>query len=123
MSKLAMTGGQELVQTLRPSSWCLCSGPIQMLEGLQSSDAATRRIGVAPVFFAALLALGLALVSAAAAPTWEAGAGFRRAPLALMAAGKTGFTRLDAATTGITFSNLLTKEKSLTNQVFLNGSG
>lgn len=34
-----------------------------------------------------------------------------------------GFTSLDPALTGITFTNRLDEERSLTNQIFLNGSG
>ena len=54
---------------------------------------------------------------------WESGNGFRSAPLALPAAGKTGFTLLPANATGITFTNLLSAGRSLTNQILLNGSG
>ncbi|PYI79621.1 MAG: hypothetical protein DME26_23055, partial [Verrucomicrobia bacterium] len=39
------------------------------------------------------------------------------------ATGKTGFTEIPVSVTGITFTNRLREERSLTNQIFLNGSG
>jgi hypothetical protein len=37
--------------------------------------------------------------------------------------GRAGFTRLDGATTGILFTNLIPESRHLTNQILLNGSG
>lgn len=54
---------------------------------------------------------------------WIAKPGYRVAPLAVPATGKTGFTRLSPAETGIAFTNLLAESRSLTNHVLLNGSG
>jgi len=53
---------------------------------------------------------------------WQTHEGHRRAPLILTPGGRTGFTDV-AATAGITFTNRLSDERSLTNQIFLNGSG
>src|SRR5262249_2587673 len=44
-------------------------------------------------------------------------------PLAVPKQGKSGFTLLPAAATGINFTNILTDEKTAENQLRLNGSG
>lgn len=54
---------------------------------------------------------------------WEQGAGFRRAPLAPAQRGRTGFTLLPPGETGVLFTNVLSEQKHLTNQIMLNGSG
>jgi hypothetical protein len=54
---------------------------------------------------------------------WEQAPGYRRAPLPVPASGKTGFTRLDPTKLGISFTNLLSNERSLTNRNLLSGSG
>ena len=54
---------------------------------------------------------------------WQAGTGFRSANLEVPASGKTGFTEMPAGTTGITFTNHLSKEAVAANQILLNGSG
>ncbi len=54
---------------------------------------------------------------------WETGAGFRSAPLTVPKTGKTGFTQLPAAQTGISFTNVLSDEKAAENQIRLLGSG
>jgi hypothetical protein len=54
---------------------------------------------------------------------WQQGDGYRRAPLPVPTSGKTGFTRLFPATTGVTFTNSLSDERSLTNRNLLSGSG
>jgi hypothetical protein len=54
---------------------------------------------------------------------WTAFPGHRQAPLSVPSPGRTGFASLPPATTGITFTNRLDEERSLTNQIFLNGSG
>lgn len=54
---------------------------------------------------------------------WHSGSGYRAAPLAVPANGKTGFVVVPPAVTGINFTNFLAEERSLTNQIFLNGSG
>ncbi|MBI2926680.1 MAG: VCBS repeat-containing protein [Verrucomicrobia bacterium] len=59
----------------------------------------------------------------AAALEWAEQEGHRRAALAVVAGGKTGFTEVSPAASGVTFTNRLGEERSLTNQIFLNGSG
>lgn len=54
---------------------------------------------------------------------WQAGTGFRVAPLSVPAGGKTGFTLLDPAAMGIDFTNALTEERMQMFQNLLNGSG
>src|SRR5262245_27328914 len=54
---------------------------------------------------------------------WRQEPGHRRAALTIAADGKTGFTEINPTVTGITFTNRLSDERSLTNQIFLNGSG
>jgi hypothetical protein len=76
----------------------------------------------------AFLALLLALAGGGAARgaddlTWREAPGCRYAELALPAAGKTGFTRLAPEVTGVTFTNVLSADRHLTNQILLNGSG
>jgi len=50
-------------------------------------------------------------------------AGFRTVPLSIASAGKPGFIRISAASSGILFTNQLSREHYLTNQIYLNGSG
>src|SRR5262245_37446414 len=54
---------------------------------------------------------------------WRQEPGHRRAALTIAADGKTGFTEINPTVTGISFTNRLSDERSLTNQIFLNGSG
>jgi hypothetical protein len=56
-------------------------------------------------------------------PAWHAGAGFRWRALAVPKTGKTGFTRLEAAACGITFTNFVADERGIANRNLLNGSG
>ncbi len=68
--------------------------------------------------------LGLALSCGLAwALDWTAGEGFRSAELPVPPGGKTGFTLLPPAATGIHFTNALPEERFKTNQILLNGSG
>jgi hypothetical protein len=53
----------------------------------------------------------------------SSGRGFRATALAVPTSGKTGFTELPARSLGIGFTNRLSEERSLTNQIYLNGSG
>jgi hypothetical protein len=65
-------------------------------------------------------------LGAVGAPTdsgWQTGPGFRFRPLEVPAGGRTGFTLLGPAQTGITFSNTLPESVHLTNQILLDGSG
>ena len=75
----------------------------------------------------ALLAL-VALVAIesganAAGPNWRPGPGFRWSELEVSATGKSGFSRLNPAETGILFTNILADDHSLTNRNLLSGSG
>ncbi|MGE3310576.1 MAG: FG-GAP-like repeat-containing protein [Limisphaerales bacterium] len=54
---------------------------------------------------------------------WSPLTGHRQAPIAPPGNESPGFTTLPPAATGITFTNALDEERSLTNQILLNGSG
>src|SRR5436190_14662132 len=69
-------------------------------------------------------AFAVAVVGAAAEPVdWRAGNGFRYAAVPTSTGSRTGFTLLPPQSTGIAFSNLLGQERSITNQIYHNGSG
>ena len=70
--------------------------------------------------FAAILAT---FPISALALEWTNHNNFRVAQLPVPTTGKTGFTLLPPATTGITFTNFIAVERHLTNQILLNGSG
>ena len=74
------------------------------------------------------MAIGLIVLVAwadldAATLDWRQYEGHRRAALAISADGRVGFSELPASVTGVHFTNQLSDERSLTNQIFLNGSG
>src|SRR5258705_553579 len=54
---------------------------------------------------------------------WVSAPGYRWASLPVPKSGKTGFTLLPPATTGISFTNVLTDAKAAENQIRLNGAG
>jgi hypothetical protein len=54
---------------------------------------------------------------------WQPAAGLRFARLPTVASHEPGFASLGPETTGITFTNRLAESRSLTNQIYLNGSG
>ena len=54
---------------------------------------------------------------------WQQNKDHRRAVLTVPGNGKAGFTEIAVTVTGITFTNRLSEDRSLTNQIFLNGSG
>lgn len=54
---------------------------------------------------------------------WEQGNGYRSAPLPVATSGKTGFKQLEPDVTGITFTNSISDERSITNRNLLSGSG
>jgi hypothetical protein len=70
-----------------------------------------------------LLLLALSVAAAASALEWKEGGGYRFADLTVPAGGKAGFTELAARDTGVTFTNVLTDERGLTNQILMSGSG
>jgi enediyne biosynthesis protein E4 len=95
---------------LRP----LCGGPAP------GSRGCPRARRVFPVWLAALLALA---VVPALAQRWEPREGYREARLPVPAEGRTGFTLMPPEQTGIHFTNRLSEWASLTNHIYLNGSG
>jgi hypothetical protein len=69
-----------------------------------------------------MMILGLTLHSGLGVD-WQSGQGYRIATLAIPANGRAGFTEMAPASTGIRFTNILSEERGLTNQIYLNGSG
>lgn len=66
----------------------------------------------------------LAVVSLyAGTPAGESGAGFRRRALEVVAPGKTGFTALSAAETGLVFTNVITAERVAKHYNTVSGGG
>src|SRR2546423_14710678 len=63
------------------------------------------------------------LVPAAENLEWKSGIGFRSKELKLPAAGRTFLERLPTASTGITFTNVVSEEKALENSLLTSGSG
>ena len=70
-----------------------------------------------------MLAVLVARPAFAAELRWETRAGFRTAPLPVPRAGKTGFSLLSEAQTGIRFTNHLADASAAENQIRQNGSG
>ena len=71
-----------------------------------------------------VLALSLACPALCGALDWSAFQGHRTAPLEPRPTpGRSGFTTMSPAQTGVTFTNTLADERSLANQILLNGSG
>ena len=69
------------------------------------------------------LPLSFALCSPAPALDWHDAQGYRWAQLTVPGPARTGFELLPSSLTGLQFTNLLTEERGLTNQIFMNGSG
>ena len=63
------------------------------------------------------------LIHSGPAAEWTAGTGFRSAPLSVPSVGKPGFVHLPASATGIVFTNRLSIDRYVTNQIYLNGAG
>src|SRR6266581_6586377 len=70
--------------------------------------------------FIALVCGWTVALSAAGPP---APPGFQSFALSVPQSNKVGFTLLSPATTGIQFTNFLSEQRHLTNQILLNGSG
>src|SRR6185436_1959701 len=67
---------------------------------------------------------GLAVAAEAASGlAWKTQAGHRSAELVVAPSGRTGFTPMVPGATGLLFTNLLTDERGLTNQIYMSGSG
>lgn len=67
--------------------------------------------------------LALSLTVAVHGLDWRSEAGFRVAPLAVPVGGRTGFTPLEPATLGLTFTNALAVSRAQMFQNLMNGSG
>lgn len=81
-----------------------------------------------PAFPWLALVLGTALCGygrglAAAGLEWQAESGYRWAPLAVQGSSPAGFTLMPAPVTGISFTNRIAEERSITNRVLLGGAG
>ncbi|MDB6129905.1 MAG: ASPIC/UnbV domain protein [Verrucomicrobiales bacterium] len=70
-----------------------------------------------------LLIVNLFLVHSLFGMDWETGKGYRRLAVAIDPKGKTGFTALSPARSGITFTNILHSESALQNRILENGAG
>src|SRR5688572_25678888 len=62
-------------------------------------------------------------IASASSASWDAIAGGRHSKLPPAVGERAGFTLLDTAQAGIAFTNMLGEERSLTNQIYHNGSG
>ncbi len=71
--------------------------------------------------------LGMIMVFLFAGPLhaaeWETKSGYRLATLDVRESERIGFTQMKPATTGINFTNVLSRSRYMTNQIYLNGSG
>ncbi len=67
--------------------------------------------------------LGLSSLGVSRGWEWQEEQGHRSLALPVSPSGKTGFTLLPSSRTGVVFTNVLSQERSLTNQIYLNGSG
>ncbi len=90
------------------------------MRGKTAARAALTRQPTAIPWVCLLAAL---LPLAAIALEWEEGAGHRRAQLAAAAGERDGFAEMPATAAGIHFRNRLRDSTSITNQIYLNGSG
>ena len=70
-----------------------------------------------------VLLVACSLARAFPAATWIEEDDYKWRPLDIATDGRPGFTMLDPSDTSIRFKNRLDAEKSLQNQVYLNGSG
>jgi hypothetical protein len=66
---------------------------------------------------------GLILACTAEASEWNAAEGFRWKALSPVGAGRSGFTQMPSAQTGVLFTNTLSDERSAMNRNLLSGSG
>src|SRR2546421_9512316 len=83
----------------------------------RSAAGALLQLALGPLFLAA------GSLAESSELNWQAGPGYRWSELSAPKFGKTGFTLLPPETTGISFTNFITDERSVTNQNLLNGSG
>lgn len=76
-----------------------------------------------PLFLPLVSALCVAHVTVSAELVWQTKDGYRVAPVAKITEAAPGFTELAPHSLGIDHKNLLAHSTSLTNQIYLNGSG
>src|SRR5262245_26564301 len=101
-----------------------------MISRWELPESGRRRIGrivQGAVPTGVLVICWLALLAGPAArgaeSKWQSERGYRWSELSAPPAGKNGFKALSGSETGITFTNLLADEHSLTNRNLLSGSG
>src|SRR5688572_20629758 len=70
-----------------------------------------------------VLLLTTCLSLSAADLQWQPGVGYRSAALVVPPTGKSGFTLLFSATTGVAFTNHLSDRTVASNRIYENGSG
>ena len=104
------------------------SAPRLSLEFKTPADVPRRpKSGRGWVLRAVLVGLASATIASSVAATagleWQTETYGRSAALSIPAQGKTGFTLLDSAQTGVTATNRLSPERAAENQIRLNGSG
>ncbi|MDA1273194.1 MAG: FG-GAP-like repeat-containing protein [Verrucomicrobia bacterium] len=96
--------------------------PRQILDSIRSIQAFPSNAALAYLkSFWLILAIVLRIQGAQL--EWSNVGAHRRAALQIESGGRVGFTEITAATSGIGFINHLNENRSLTNQIFLNGSG
>ena len=75
-------------------------------------------------FLTVSLVVGMARVLGAEPLSWQEGQGYRVAAVQPVAGSRpVGFTLLEPAETGVTFTNFLAQSRYVTNQIYLNGAG
>jgi enediyne biosynthesis protein E4 len=93
-------------------------------EAMSSTRMDRLRVSVGQLGFAlAVVVLGPVAWPVAHALDWQVREGFRVAHLPVPLTGKPGFTRLAPDRSGVLFTNALDEMRSITNQIYLNGSG
>ena len=111
---------------------CLTTGVVVLLRllafGADLSPHPHRTADIRPAPRAGANAIGpgpgtQAGIPAAGSTFWREAPGHRWSELPVPADGRTGFTRLAPATTGVTFTNILDEWSSAANRVLENGSG
>jgi enediyne biosynthesis protein E4 len=108
--------------------WCLAETVSQqpMNPRRPGLSVLTRPCGVEMPFWIALSGIVWVLLvepSLAGEPLWENGSGFRSRPLAVPGQGKTGFTSIPGAVSGVRFTNSLSDLAAAANRILENGSG
>jgi hypothetical protein len=84
------------------------------------NPAAQAALSLAWLLYACVPARG---AETRAAPIWQAGSGYRRAPVSFDSGGEAGFTLLGSQSTGVTFSNRLSEATVARCRLYEIGSG